>query len=216
MNMEDITMTDLWSKFTRSLLLAAMSAPVATLASLAKDLTAAELANMSQASAVRIGCGVSIGISNDLSDVGPVSTGVFMTSALVALAVRFLPPAQRAGCWMLIRNSAIVYFYGGAIFLTLSAMLGEQVFVGAQSLWMVSALIALPLYVRSLWRTWAAIVKMTAAGLASAVTRFNKVYVRVEGNTVTLKHRLRKQTRVVQESTEAMDEQEKEAEECLV
>ncbi len=209
-------MIHLWSKLTRAVLLASLSTPIATLASSAKDLTAAELASMSQASAVRIGCGVSIGIADDLSDFGPVTTGVLMTSALVALAVRFLPPPQREGCWRLIRNSALIYFYGGAVFLLVASLLGSQIFGAAQSLWLVSALIALPIYVRSLWRTWASIVKMTASAVVQAVTRFNKMYVRVDGNTITLKHRLRRQTRVVEEFALMESEQVKEAEECLV
>ena len=204
------------STLTRAFLLALTSSPLATAACYAKDLTQAELANMAQASAARIGCGITIGVANDITDVGPIYTGVFMICALVAIAVRIAPKPMRQVCWRIIRSVALIYFYSFAITSVGSAIFGAAALNGAVALWLVSALIALPMYFRSLLRTYRTIFTMTVNAAGWAIKQFNNVYVRVDGNTVTLKQRFRSQTRVVEESPAAATEQTDEAQACLL
>lgn len=193
----------LQSKICRASALAAIAAPLTSIAAQAKDLTAADLASMSQASAVRIGCGVTVGLPVDASpaEVTSTFTGVLIACGLLSTGLRFLPKPLRDRAWKLHCTTAGVYFWAGLpLAIAISNGLDRAAGNIAFALWLYSCLYAIPAMLVSSVRN---IYKM----LGLLQQRLNNIYVRVDGDVVTLRHGFHKKSRAVS-SDVALQEEE--------
>jgi hypothetical protein len=208
-------MSRLPASLVRASYLAALLCPVASAPSWAKDLTQLELAHMAQASAVRIGCGVSIGVSNDISAVGPAFMGVFIFSGLVLAGIKLLPKPQGAACWKILRRVSLVYFWTAAITLILSIRFGPMAANSVAALWLVTGLVAVPAALKAMWRLIDHTARSTFSFIKKGIVRARTLYVRVNGNSVTLTQGLRTETRIVTDNETVAKEATTEAETCL-
>ncbi len=199
-------------------LLASAISPLASLSCLAKDLSPADLARMGEASAVRIGCGATIGISDFavVAATGPNVIGALMCSALILTAVRFLPKPLGNRCWNLIWVATVTYFLAMVpLFLTgSSAGLDAQLSKLLTEIWIGCSLVAVPAITMTFFKVLPCLFGASIQSAQNCLRSLKRcrakspanrdtLSVRVDGNTVTLRQGSYIETRVVEDLAQA-------------